>query len=201
MLRGVTSVRLIEAVDDHGNSLLPPVSGRSVSSSGFGAGAAQLFAPMAYPRQNPGTKIARFRASATFNIQTKSQQIQIGDVMKTKDQHVSLKFMDVTLKEVTQRPDGFDMKLVIVTSPLAPPELRSIYDQVQNNLHLLDERGQELPHGGINSTPIQDGAQINLQFIQGMPGRTPEKMVWEVPTEFKQIAVPIHFTDIPLFDN
>jgi len=201
LMRGTTSLKLIDAADEHGNSLMPPVNTRSIMSGGFGSGVVQLYAPLSYPRRNPGSKMVRFRASVTFNVQTKSQQVQIGDVMKAKDQHVSLKGMDVTLKEVTQKPEGFEMKLVVVTSPLAPPELRNIYDQVQNNLHLLDERGQELPHSGISSTPIQDGAQINLQFMSGVPGRTPDKMLWEVPTEFRQVVVPIHFNDVPLFDN
>jgi len=205
LMHGITNLKLIEAVDDHGNSLLPPVNGRSVTSGGFGAGAAQLYAPLIYPRHNPGTKIARFRANASFNVQTKSQQIQIADLMKMKDHHESLKSMDVTFKEVTQKNDVYELKLVIYTSPLAPPEFRNIYEQVQNNLHLLDDRGQELQHRGMSSSPVQQGAEagleITLQFGINMPGRPPEKLVWDVPTEFKEIIVPIHFNDIPLFEN
>ena len=201
LLRGITNLKLIEAVDDHGNSMLPATDARSVSSGGFGAGAAQLFAPLKYPRHNPGTKIARFRASANFNVQTRSRQIQIADLMRVKNYHVTLPNMEITVKEMIQKEGEYELKLGISSSPTAPPDFGSIYAQLQSNLRILDGRGAELPRRGINSNPGPDGTEINVLFGVSVPGHTPEKLLWEVPVESRQITVPIHFTDIPLFEN
>jgi hypothetical protein len=201
MLHGISSLKLIEAVDDHGNSLLPPPASRTISSGGFSAGAAQLFAPLQYPRRNPGAKITRFRADATFNVQTRSQQVQIPDILKVKDYHVSLRSMEFTVKDLTAKDGGYEMRLSIIPSPTAPPEFRNIFDQVQNNLRLLDARGSELPHRGISSSPSNDALDINLMFANTTPAHPPDKLLWDVPVEARQITVPIHFTDIPLFDN
>ena len=181
--------------------MLPPVNNRTISSGGFSAGAAQLFAPLTYPRRNPGTKMARFRANATFNVQTKVQQVQIPDVTKVKNFHVPVRGMDITVKDLVQKENNYELRLSIVQSPNLPPELRNVYELVQNNLRLVDNRGTELPHHGMSSNPRPDGTEITLIFGQTIPARAPDKLIWDIPLESKPLVVPIQFTDIPLFDN
>ena len=200
LLHGVTNLKIIEAVDDHGNSMLPPVNNRTISSGGFSAGAAQLFAPLISP-QKPGDQNGTFRANATFNVQTKVQQIQIPDIMKVKNFHVPIRGMDITVKDLVQKDNNYELRVSIVQSPNLPPELRNVYELVQNNLRLVDNRGIELPHHGMSSNPRPDGTEITLIFGQTIPAHAPDKLMWDIPLESKPLVVPIHFTDIPLFDN
>jgi hypothetical protein len=204
LLRGLTTTRLIEVVDDHGNSLVPAVSSPSSGSTFGGSGAAQLYATLKYPDRNPGTKITRFRATASFMVQTKVQEIQIPDMLKMKDYPVSVAGLQIVFKELHQKDGGYELKLSIAPTQPNSPNFQNIYEQVQSNLQLLDHNGNPLPHRGIATSPIAGrplGVDISLQFgISPFPGR-PEKLMWNVPIEAKQISVPINFTDVPLFDT
>ena len=89
VLRAGNMVKLEEATDDKGNSLVPGPNAAPRDYGYYsGAGAWHLFANLQYPK-DPGTRITRLRASATFTVQTRSQKVEVNNLPSVKE-HVQM---------------------------------------------------------------------------------------------------------------
>jgi hypothetical protein len=68
---------------------------------------------------------------------------------------------------------------------------------------LLDADGRELMRAGGSTSMSADTHTSQLRFSpdRGPPGpngRTPAKLVWDLPTGVRQFQVPVEFVDLPL---
>jgi hypothetical protein len=221
IIRASHQLALSEVRDENGKSLLPArglmgllnrIDGEVEDYSGPSYGEPWMWNLGAQLHWSPGVgrKIATFRGSARFVIEVKSQRWEVAEPLKLKEPAVrevgNLKY---TLRSV--KPAGDENMEVAVTiestvgadlgkAPATDP------NSIQHNIRLLDEAGRAWEAAG--SSVSWGGPKRDLTFTYwkspggwggngGPPGK-PTKLAWHIPTETKEINLPVEFKDLPL---
>jgi len=203
VLSGGTGVQLDEVVDDRGNSLIP-TRNRSPNFMRYGGfGGFNLFTALQYPAKNPGTRIVRFHGSTKFLVQTKMRDFEIDNLAELHELATTVNGIPVTFHDLKVKDDQCVLRVGMPQSSAANPQWQNIVNQIQTRLQLLDTRGNELDHRGAGMNMDGQSAEFTINFGANNGDRTrrPAKLVWEIPTESREITVPIRFTDIPLFED
>ncbi len=202
VVRCNSAVKLDEAIDDQGNSLVP----NGPNNQGFYGGGGNdgywpLAAHLAWPAHNPGARIVRLRGSTSFTIQTKSQTIEIDDLPAMKDRAQVVDGNAVTFNSFARNGAIWELKFHVAVSPQNPIPFFAVNNLVAK-LRILDAQGRALDHGGSSSRSTNTDTEMSLQFTQsGPPDRRsgdPVRLRWEVPIETRDITLPIEFKDLPM---
>lgn len=194
IVQGGTVLEIKEAVDDAGNSLVTGAAERRVFAMG-NSGAWQLFARLNWP-EHPGKKIARFVCATTFTLQTKSQKLDIPDILTAKESTRTFGGSEISFKGVSKSGENWEVKLS--TSARMP-----YLELMQNRLQLLDADGRPLDHRGMSAQGDGDKMTLKLLFgparrADGALTKEPARLVWEVPVESKGVPVQFEFDNLPM---
>ena len=163
-----------------------------------------LYSQLKYPDKNPGTRIARYKGSADFVVQTKSQQIQIPDITGIKELTRVVADIPVIFHEMKKNGEIWELRLSANPQTLGPGRWNQFNQSVQTNLQLLDNAGQVLDHRGMRSRGNGNGIEFTLLFAKSVrpsdarSSGDPTKLLWEVSTGSKEINVPFEFKDLPM---
>ena len=160
-------MKLDEAVDDAGNSLLPTGDSNRGYYGGSG-GCWNLFAQLKYP-EHPGKKIARFKGSAHFLIQTRSQKIEIPDIKNVKELGRLVGDMPVVFHDLKKTNELWELRISGNPQALGANRWPQFNQSVQSNLQLQDEKGQPLEHRGMRSRGDNNGIEFTLLFSASVP--------------------------------
>jgi hypothetical protein len=204
VLRAGNMVKLEEATDDKGNSLLPgPNAAPRYYGYYSGAGAWHLFANLQYPKE-PGTKITRLRASATFTVQTKSQKIEVNNLPGVKEHVEAAGGTRVTIHEFKKAGDSqYQLRIAIGQDAAG----NGLWELMQNSIHtrlrVLDAAGRTWDSRGWSTTSNNTELSMEITYVRGNspdghPVGDPVKLEWEIPTDTRDLTVPFEFTDVPL---
>jgi hypothetical protein len=213
-------LKLEEAVDDKGNSLIPPDAndlaanadtfgnGRDAPTSRWGVSAG-----LHYPK-NPGATITRLRASVVCQVQTRAATLEapVGagarNVSRTVEGlRVVVKSVDASRCEVAVFRDGRDdAEWYAVRMQLSAGDAR-----------LTDAAGRTVARatGAPDADDGADGQRMDLRFRftrdGGDDGSNKDKegprpsaaveanrFVWEIPVESRRLSVPFEFRDLPM---
>jgi hypothetical protein len=202
VLSGGANVHLDEVVDDQGNSLVPKARAPGfMTYSGFGG--FNLYAALQYPAKNPGKRIARFKGSTTFVVQTKMHDFQIENLADLHELSTNVNGMTVTFHELKINNDQCELHVGVPQSSMSNPQWANLTNQIQTRLRLLDAQGNEFAHRGMGTNIDGRSVEFTIQFgsNNGDRAHKPARLVWEIPIESREITVPIRFTDIPLFED
>jgi hypothetical protein len=115
----------------------------------------------------------------------------------------------VAFKEFKKQGDGngiWHLRLTIARGGDAGEVGEALQSTVYTRLKVLDAKGQPLEHRGYSSTGRNNETEMTLHFGQGHrfadgqdePTGDPVKLLWEVPTETRDVTIPFEFTDLPL---
>lgn len=205
VLRTGGGVNVEQAVDDHGNSLV----GNDGPNRGFwggfsGWGGWTLYAPMHYPEKNPGAKIVKFKAQATFIIQTRSEKFELDNVLNLRQTTKIVNGVAITFKDLKKAGDSYQLHLHVAQANFGGPEWQQLVEGVQTRLQLQDAAGNPFDHRGMSSSGSNDAIEVTLDFApsprpDGKSIGEPAKILWDIPTESKPVNVPIEFKNLPLF--
>ncbi len=212
-VRGASGTLLLdEAVDEQGNSLLPAVARRRVEQPlnpiSQGAVAWKATAQIELSAARGSKRIARLRGSTRIQVVTKTQTLDVPDVLYAQDtEHKQLPGVRCRIATVQARDHRYYAIEFVVHRD-------DVEQKPWGQLHTLlsTERGIELLDGAGNplrqiSREAGKGSWLNeLRYtfhftrvyednqVVGEPAR----LIWEVPTQVNEVAVPVEFTDIPL---
>jgi hypothetical protein len=193
-VQGGTTMEIKEAVDDAGNSLVGGTADRRMFSMG-NSGAWQLYARLNWP-PHPGKRIVRLVCATTFTLQTKSQKLEIPDVLNAKEQTHTLGGTEVTFHGLTKAEDNWELK---ISAGNGVP----FQQLMQNRLQLLDADGNALERRGMSGQG--NGEQMIFKLLFGASRRadgklagSPDRLIWEVPLESKSVPVQFEFDDLPM---
>jgi hypothetical protein len=201
VLSSSAAVTLEEVTDDAGNSLVPT----SLDNRGYYGGAGgcwNLFAQLKFP-DHPGKTIARFKGSGGFLIQTRSQQVQIPDVKNVHEITRVVGDMPILFHDLKKNAGTWQLRFGANPQAFGPNRWGQLQQSVQQNLQLLDDKGQPLDHRGMSSSGNNNGVEFTLMFSadarpNGGSSGDPAKLFWEVPTASREIRVPFDFKDLPM---
>jgi hypothetical protein len=205
VLRTSGGVHLDEAVDDHGNSLVgSDAPGRSFWGGTGTSGSWTIYAAMHFPDKNPGTQITKFKGSTIFVIQTRAEKFVLENALSLRETTKTVNGTQITFKDMKKVGDAYQLHLRIAQPNFGGAEWQQLVEGVQTRLQLQDAAGNTFDHRGMSSSGSNDAVDMTLDFgrFPRPDGRTlggPAKIVWEIPTETKEVNVPIEFKDLPLF--
>jgi hypothetical protein len=200
------SFTLEKAEDDQGHPLLPQTSRRFFGRR-FRTGSRQL--PMLFQRPaDDATRIGRLKGTLNVFVQTASEVWEIPDPASMSATTRLIDSVPVTIESFTASRSGGQGYELLVTLPITSSSRGTqdeISDFIRKRLTVLDANGCKLSLGMVDTRGTNDGAEITADFTpapQPDGNRTgpPAKLVWDIPLQTRQRAVPFDFKSIPIND-
>jgi hypothetical protein len=194
-------VNVDEAMDEKGNSL---VNNERVYSS-MNSGQQwmwNLSARLNYP-EGAGKTISRFKGSMKFLIQTKSETLDVPNILTVKNLTKTVARRRMLIKEVKQNGEQYDVSMTIYRDGMPQDQ----WNALQNpgyTVHLVDKDGRNLTSsgwgGGSNDAEMNYTWNFNRNVWNGQQTKLgePHRLVWEIPTETREINAAFEFKDLPL---
>ncbi|HZZ44783.1 MAG TPA: HEAT repeat domain-containing protein [Tepidisphaeraceae bacterium] len=195
-------LRLSEAMDDRGNSLLMPVPQQYNSMGQDASSRWTLNAALAIP-ETVGTRITRIKGVSRVLMQTKSERWDVPGIGSIPANGVSKsiggrKYVVEDFKAAGV--DSYQLKLTMIREGAR----QSDWQQNGRGVRIiaLDAEGKSLALNGWGGGGSNERLTYTYTFNQqnGMGGKTgpAKKLVIEVPTEVKEVDVPFEFKDLIL---
>ena len=202
VLQGSYLARIEEAVDENGKTLVgaPRVVSEAMQppSNWYWNLSISLMPPA-----DAGQKIASLKGKARFIIQTKAEKAEIADVLSARNVAKVVGGKRFTLKEVRKAGESYVVQMTLYRSGWSANEWMLMYPY--NIFRLEDAKGNRLMRTGNagGGGGGGDEANVNLTFARqawqcGESAGEPAKLLWEVPTESKEVLVPFEFKDLPM---
>jgi hypothetical protein len=210
VLQLASPTRVVEAVDERGNALAPPAAGTEYMQT-ITTWPCSLYIGL-QPPLDAGRRIARLRGTGRFVLQAKSEVAEIADVVNAKEVTRTVGGKQFTLKEVKRNEDRYVVSISLMRAGFSANDwaYAGTYN-TSNAFKLVDARGRPLYRWSFtNSGGGAEQMDYTIQFsrapqatakVQGAGGEPtgePVKLVWEVPTESREVTVPFGFDDVPL---
>jgi hypothetical protein len=197
------NVHVMEAVDDKGNSLANNDRNFDSMSSGQ-QWMWNLSARLNYPQKNPGTKLARFRGAVKFQVQTKSDTLDVSDILTAKNKTVTVAGRRMLIKEVKKNgSEQFDVQMTIYRDGMSQADWNML-QYPGYSVRLLDKEGKPLNSQGWGGGGGGNEMNYNWNFSrqtwggdQDKPGE-PYRLLWEIPLETREMNVEFTFKDLTL---
>jgi hypothetical protein len=203
-------LQLLEANDDHGNSLLPPAAmpvsltpaagylGSSCRSS------LNLQAPLRRP-DNPGTTISVLRGTVPLRVVARRPNPLIVPLASAAGRTFEHGDLHVAVHEVRSEPNTRHRQIeltVRVDRPDAQPggdavssvDAGARVDALEHHLEVIDDRGEPLPW--VQTTVDVEASRVTLT-IAGPAGGEPREVRCYGLAE-TTVTVPFTFRDIPM---
>jgi len=194
------SIRLTEAVDDTGKSLV--ASGQEGMYDGYNAdpqpiwqSQANLVVPDAAAK-----KIVLLRGKMRLVAATKTEVIEIPDLLTARNITKSAGGQSLTVKNATANGDDITVNVTI----MVPPNGGNIGYTMAQNIRLVDAAGNKLGNPGINGggnmTKLEYQMTFNKRNNEDGESKfgTPVKLILPIATETKPIECNFEFKDLPL---
>jgi hypothetical protein len=199
LLRAPLVARIEEATDDKGNSLVPAAATETpmnfVSSWVY-----NVEGRLEQPKE-PGTRIVKLRGSVNFVAQTKSETIEVSDPLTSPNTTVNLPGRKIVIKEVRRGAEEYEATVALIRDGLPAAQWENATFP-GNALRLVDGDGKQVVARGFGVGGKSDESTFVFRFEKEPPrgsriGR-PVKLVWEVPTETRELPVAFEFKDLPM---
>lgn len=208
------TVKLQEVVDDKGNSLIPAGGDVTPNVETFGnqregtTSRWEIGATLHYPK-GVGTKIAKFRGTTIVEVRTRSANLDF-----PLSQAHNLKRTVGGLRMVVKSADAGRCDLTIFRDGRNDAEWYGVRMQVSAGEAVLqDDKGRVVARSqnGVEADDSPDGQrmEIRLRFARDLfddgtkESKKPafseaSRLVWEFPTEVRELSVPFEFRDLPI---
>ncbi len=208
VLHGPTQLNVNAIQDDKGNSLLlPGANSDHLSGGNFNqTWLWNLSVPIKY-LPDGGRRIGMLRGSAKFRVVRKMDVWEIKDPLKAQNLERPIPNGKAILVGVQEQGNNYIVNVVIEQQKrlfnLNPGRSNSMYDysSLSRSIKLLDANDKAWDSGGGGGGGGPDRLSYNFHFYssnpQERPGR-PAKVIWELPTEIKEIEIPVEFKDFPV---
>src|SRR5687768_1785535 len=208
VIQGTTMVHLDEVVDERGNSLVPQGNrfAQSMASPGWGSNWMwDIHAPLQH-RPDMGKRIASFRGSLRFLVQEKTDVWEIDDIQQAKSPERAVNNVKYTITGFRKAGDrAWELQIGVEHDGAVPPNLNPLTDfaSIQRGIRILDAAGNPFEQSGGGGGGGGGRLQYTINFHRppdprNQPAAEPAKLIWEIPTELKEVTVPIHLRDLPI---
>ncbi len=216
IIRANQNMEVSQAADEKGNSLVVKQTGYMGYHSG---NQNPWFWELQAPLQlspDIGKRLVEFKGVAKFSVQTKTDRWEFGDPLKIKNQEKKIADDSVTLTILSvgrnaQNQNSVEVRLAISVKSKARLNLFARSDErhplteysvLAQSIKLLDARGRAFQNhgggGGGGGTKWEYSFNFAQRDDQGQALGDPAKLIWDVPVEIKEVAVPVEFKDLPL---
>jgi hypothetical protein len=201
VLQSSFNVKVDEAVDDKGNSLVS--TDRMYDGySGGNQWAWNMTARLAWP-ENPGTRLTRFKGSMRFLVQTKSETLDVPEITKAKNLTKTIAGRRILIKELKTTGAGYELSVTMYRDGLGQNEWNTM-DYPYYSMRLTDKEGRQLNANSSSSGmgPMERTYQWTFSRDSWGPDNEkagePYRLTWELPLETRETRAAFEFKDMPL---
>lgn len=196
--------KLIEAVDDRGNSLMLPMAG-NVETVYYGHNGYRTHNYASQVQLAPPAKDARFvkvlRGSIPVTLLAEQKpEIVIDEILKVKNKKFTGNETEIQIDEVKDNKTSFSIKMTVRNNAKNANQDYSWTNSVHQRLELVDAKGNKYHSHGYNwenSSP----ANISATFMFGTNGNAalgpPARLVYN-QWSMMQHQIEFEFRDLPL---
>jgi len=208
IMQASSEMQVEEAIDENGNSLAP---GNNTVNSGFASGingAWSFIARLRFPAENPGHKIVKIKGSLPIVLQTGYEAMEVEDPLNKKNIQKTLGGVRFEMKDLVKNADHYTLRLAATMSPENYARIQGLIYNMGgggSDMKLVDENGQAYQASSKNVTQNNNTFEATIDFVPGPSRRAkqktpgpPVKLTLKVPTETKNISIPVEFEDIPI---
>jgi len=203
VLKNARETRLEEAVDERGNSLLPPTEEEFIpeSSDYRGPWEWKLSAKLHHP-EGAGQRIAHLRGSAQFLVRTQYETWEISQVMSVQNATRVIAGTRITIEGLSKTDEGYTLRIrgQGALCGLVSPGLADQFEAIRRSIRLFDQNGRTFAVDFAGGSGREDWSY--LFTFKPTPAQDataePSKLIWDVPTEAKFLVVPFDFKNLPL---
>lgn len=198
-----------EAVDEKGNSLLPPPLAADVPDTYRPSTRYYPYVQSAIHLRIPpgaGRRIARLKGNVSLLLRTKSRLIEIADPTKAAEKQFQVPGAEGVIYPPQIRGNYCNVRVRFNRVGLSEEQWKQA-DRllVATRIHLIDANGLEWSDGGGGASWSNSYRELHPSFSNHIYGEgptpktagAPVKMIVEIPIEAKQINVPYEFKDLP----
>jgi len=196
---------ILQATDNHGHSLLTPSQNRNVAFQNSRTLAWGVSVSLNVPEKDLGDSIPLLRGRLHATVQTKSETIEIPEILTAKEQTKTVGRRRITFKSFKKQNERqYQAEIVIRRNASMSDEEFSHFGEGVT-VRLLDSEGNEYWSNGGGSS--NNGDEITRQIFFYKRSRDeggganlgdPSKLTIEVPTVSRNVAVPFEFVNLPL---
>lgn len=197
------NVHVDEAVDDRGNSLVSDNRMYDGMSNGQ-QWMWNLTANLNYPDpEKVGKTIKRFKGKIKFLIQTKSETLDVPDILNVKNLQKTVAHRRMLIKECKKNGEQYEVQMTLYRDGLSQQDWQSIQNPGYT-VRLLDKEGHALSANGWGGGGGGNEMTYNWNFTKntwgGEEGKVgePHRLVWEIPLETRETDVAFEFKDLPM---
>ena len=206
------------AEDEHGTSLLPPgapgagpngapilIAARPMDVPSRAAAVWTTAARLRYPAGGAGKRIARLRGATSCNVVIRSDTLEIPDILNASDLTRPIDGArgghdgELTVKSCRKVGDFYELKLAL-TAPADAAGAQVVLKAARrgtDGVKILDGTGREMNAVTTNTSTSGTRTELTLR-VHAPGGGAPSKLVWQVPTDVRELEVPFEFKDLPL---
>jgi len=203
VLKNARDTRLEEALDEHGNSLLPPAQQEYIpeSSDYRGPWEWKLNAKLHHP-DGAGQRIALLRGAAQFLVRTQYETWELSQVMSVQNATRVIAGTRITIEGLSRTDEGYTLRIrgQGALCGLVSPGLADQFEAIRRSIRLLDQNGRPFAVDFAGGSGREDWSY--LFTFKPTPAQDataePGKLIWDVPTEAKFLVVPFEFKNLPL---
>ena len=202
VLKGPSHLELTEITDEKGQSLIPQQLGRSrLNSPSWGTSWTWDFTvPLKWTPQT-GQRIASIKGAARFLIEANQERWEINNVLNAKEQTKTIGDATYTFQSLRKNGGNVEVKVVMNHPGRANAPHAMDYSMLQQSLTLVDQQGRRWAQsggGGGGGDRVEYSVSFWNQSNPNAPVGDPARLIWTIPTEFREVEVPIQFKDLPL---
>jgi hypothetical protein len=151
-----------------------------------------------------GKRMSVFRASARFLVEARSESWEIAEPLKAQNLVKQVGQIKLTVRGVTKQNENSYSVKISIDQPQGPNPQESPlsdYNTLQQSIRLVDTDGRAWQNAGGGGGGNWNHLEYEMTFYNGgggVPAGEPTKVVWRVPTQLKEMTVPIEFKDLPI---
>jgi hypothetical protein len=192
-------VQILEAQDDAGQVYTP-----MAETTGMTAHTRWRFAATValHPPAKAAKRLVVLRGKLNFTVGTKLTPWTIENVLTAKDVRQRVAGYAVTMQGLAESRERYDLKLRAVAEEKSEDEFSAftrVLDDLVKGMELVDEKGEKYEQTGASGAYSTEYAEKAVTFKRPKPTiGAPAKLVWQVPTEAVDVALPFEFRNLKL---
>jgi hypothetical protein len=191
------------AVDENGRSLVaiqPPVVAKGVLA--YANTWTWSVSALLHPPADAGQSISLLKGSVRALVQTRADTVEVDKIDTTRTVVKTASGHKLTVKDFRKTGTSYSLSLNVTRDPSTGSAWKEA--NLSNMFRLVDSEGHALTRRSYGSGgTLADSVDLQLSFAQedwngNAAAGEPAKLIWEVPAETKEVAVPFEFRDLPL---
>jgi hypothetical protein len=208
------AARIELAVDDKGKSLMPaapapgdaaPADEQELTNVADTSRVWELDVPLTCP-QGGGRRIVSLKGSVRLKVPVKVQTLEIADVLNAAESPRTIAGRRLTFHSAHKVKGGYEVKVTLMRGSLDDAEWQQ-WATPRDFVRLADSNGLPILFTGVSDAQGNDQqTTLTMQFENpnnapngiGGPVGPPAKLLWDVPTDTKEMRIPFEFKDLAL---